>query len=158
MATNYINSSSLNTSYRSQGFTTRLAIPSKGIFRGNSAVVICGTGSNDRVVLRENVFQHIHLTVPNGRGRTDYPNSPMGAVALARQALLDAQWYGKAWDAFNSGQATTRPERNDALAALQPLISQKQVALFVTGNEQYFLRADRFSREFNLSAIMLGFR
>jgi N-acetylglucosamine-6-phosphate deacetylase len=156
MATNYINSSSLNTSYRSQGFTTRLAIPSKGIFRGNSAVVICGTGSNDRVVLRENVFQHIHLTVPNGRERTDYPNSPMGAVALARQALLDAQWYGKAWDAFNSGQATTRPERNDALAALQPLISQKQVALFVTGNEQYFLRADRFSREFNLSAIMLG--
>ena len=156
MATNYINSSSLNTSYRSQGFTTRLAIPSKGIFRGNSAVVICGTGSNDRVVLRQNVFQHIHLTVPNGRGRTDYPNSPMGAVALARQALLDAQWYGKAWDAFNSGQATTRPERNDALAALQPLISQKQVALFVTGDEQYFLRADRFSREFNLSAIMLG--
>ena len=156
MATNYTNSSSLNTSYRSQGFTTRLAIPTDGIFRGNSAVVICGTGSNDRVVLRQNVFQHIHLTVPNGRGRTEYPNSPMGAVALARQALLDAQWYEKAWDAFNSGQATDRPERNDALAALQPLISQKQVALFVTGDEQYFLRADRFSREFNLTAIMLG--
>lgn len=156
MATNYKNSSSLNTSYRSQGFTTRLAIPTAGIFRGNSAVVICGTGSNDRVVLRQNVFQHIHLTVPNGRGRTAYPNSPMGAVALARQALLDAQWYAKAWNAFNNGQATDRPERNDALAALQPLISQKQTALFVTGDEQYFLRADRFSREFNLSAIMLG--
>jgi imidazolonepropionase-like amidohydrolase len=156
MATNYKNSNSLNSSYRSQGFTTRLAIPPQGIFRGNSAVVICGTGSNDRVVLRQNVFQHIHLTVPSGRGRTNYPNSPMGAVALARQALLDAQWYAKAWNAFNSGQATARPERNDALAALQPLISQKQTALFVTGNEQYFLRADRFSREFNLSAIMLG--
>jgi imidazolonepropionase-like amidohydrolase len=156
MATNYKNSSSLNSSYRSQGFTTRLAIPTKGIIRGNSAVVICGKGSNDRVVLRQNVFQHIHLTVPRGRGRTEYPNSPMGAVALARQALLDAQWYARAWDAFNVGQATTRPERNDALAALQSLISKKQTALFVTGDEQYFLRADRFSREFNLSAIMLG--
>ncbi|MCS5583997.1 MAG: amidohydrolase family protein, partial [Pseudomonadales bacterium] len=156
IASLYENNATANSTYRSQGFTTRLAVPKSGIIRGNSAVVTCGAGGNDTVILRDHVFQHFLLSVSRGRGRDQYPNSPMGAVALARQTLFDAQWYIKAWSAFNNGESTERPERNDALEKLSALLSGKQSALFVTENEQYFLRANRFAEEFKLSAIMLG--
>ncbi|MEC7566173.1 MAG: amidohydrolase family protein [Planctomycetota bacterium] len=156
IATLYENNTTANSTYRSQGFTTRLAVPKSGIIRGTSAVVICGAGGNDTVILRDQVFQHFLLTVSRGRGRDQYPNSPMGAVALARQTLLDTQWYEKAWSAFNRDDSAERPERNDALEKLTAIFGGKQSALFVTENEQFFLRANRFAEEFNLSAIMLG--
>ena len=68
----------------------------------------------------------------------------MGAVAIARQSMMDAAWYAKAWEAHQSNPAQ-RPERNDALAAMAPLLNASQTAVFITSDEQYFLRADRFA-------------
>ncbi len=46
----------------------------------------------------------------------------MGAVALARQAMYDAQWYRDAQAAIAADPTLPLPEKNDALASLQPVI------------------------------------
>ena len=147
---------SVNSQFRSQGFTARVVAPETGIIRGNSALISTGTGGNNSAILKADLFQHIRLTVPQGRGRDQYPNSPMGAVALARQAMMDGAWYQKAWEAHQTNPGNQRPERNDALAALAPVLDASQTVVFVTSDEQYFLRADRFARQFGLQAIMIG--
>jgi N-acetylglucosamine-6-phosphate deacetylase len=49
-----------------------------------------------------------------------------------------------------------RPERNDALAALAACVRGQQPAILDAANEQFFLRADQFAREFGLRAIIRG--
>lgn len=51
------------------------------------------------LLLARDVAQHLRLTILKP-GRNTYPGSPMGAVALARQAMYDAQWYRDAHAAF----------------------------------------------------------
>ena len=152
----YDSDESVNSQFRNQGFTARVVAPGMGIIRGASALVLTGTSENNSAILKSNLFQHIRLTVPQGRGRDQYPNSPMGAVALARQAMMDGAWYQKAWEAHQSNPSNQRPERNDALAALAPVLDASQSVVFVTSDEQYFLRADRFAKQFGLQAIMIG--
>ena len=77
---------------RSQGFVAQLIAPADGVIKGRSALVaLTGTDANT-ALLSGNVAQHLQLTVSR-RGRDGYPGSPMGAVALARQAMYDSQWY-----------------------------------------------------------------
>ncbi|MEC9091728.1 MAG: hypothetical protein VX438_03410, partial [Planctomycetota bacterium] len=114
----------LNRSLRQQGFGTRLLVPSGGIFKGSSALISTADTSVQQVILKTNVAQHAVLTVPRrssfGEKRPSYPNSPMGAVALARQTLLDAQWYQLANQTAKADRSLPRPNQNDSLAALQP--------------------------------------
>ncbi len=152
----YAADENINRQFRSQGFAARVLAPKTGIIRGTSVLVSTGTGDNSTAVLQADLFQHLRLTVPRGRSRDKYPNSPMGAVALARQALMDTAWYAKAWEAHQSNPANPRPERNDALAALDPVLSDSQVVVFETSDEQFFLRADRFAKQFGIQAIMVG--
>ena len=100
--------------------------------------------------------QHFRLTVTFGQSREGYPSSPMGAVAPARQTLLDTDWYAHAWAAWKNNSKLPRPERNDALDASHACASGNQPAIIDAANEQFFLRADRFAREFGLQAIIHG--
>lgn len=144
-----------NKDVRAQGFVARLIAPSEKVIRGTSAVVSTNDVEFSLALINPNVAQHLQLTVTS-RGRDTYPGSPMGAVALARQAMYDAQWYGKAWTSANANQSLPRPEYNDALAALQPVINGKQPAFIETYNELYFLRAVQFAEEFGLNLIVRG--
>src|SRR5439155_7948623 len=117
-AAHYAADEALNGKLRSQGITVRLVAPATRIIKGQSIVVTTGSGDNSRAILKRGVAQHFRLTVPFGQGRESYPGSPMGAVALARQTLLDTDWYGKAWAAWRRDTKLPRPERNDALEAL----------------------------------------
>jgi N-acetylglucosamine-6-phosphate deacetylase len=158
LAEHYVADEALNGKLRSQGITARLVAPSQRIVKGQSVVVSTAPGDNARVILKSGAAQHLRLTITFGgpRSRDEYPNSPMGAVALARQTLLDADWYAKAWAASRSASRLPLPERNDALAALSDLLGGKQPAIFNAANEQFVLRADRFAREFGLTAIIHG--
>lgn len=144
-----------NDDVRAQGFVARLIAPSEKIIRGTSAVVSTNDSDFSLALINPNVAQHLQLTVTS-RGRDTYPGSPMGAVALARQAMYDAQWYGKAWMSAKANQSLRRPEFNDALAALQPVVNGQQPAFVETYNELYFLRAVRFAEEFGLNLIVRG--
>lgn len=146
----------LNEKLRSQGVTARLVGPAGGVIKGRSALVSTGTEDRSRAILASDVALHLRLTVPFGRDRDNYPASPMGAVALARQTFYDAQWHEKAWAAQRADAKLPRPERNDALAALGSQLSGEKPVIIDASNEQFFERADRFAREFGLSAIIRG--
>lgn len=140
---------------RKQGIVAQLRAPGNAIIRGQSALVTTGTDDRNQVVLRPDIAQHMQLTLSQ-RGRDQYPGSPMGAVALARQAMYDAGWYREAWKRATADAALPRPERNVALAALEPLLTAEQPAIIECTSELYVLRADRFAREFGLRLIIRG--
>jgi imidazolonepropionase-like amidohydrolase len=156
LAEHYAADEALNARLRGQGIAARLVAPATRIIKGQSIVVSTGSSDNARAILKRGVGQHFRLTVTFGAPRDGYPSSPMGAVALARQTLLDTDWYGKAWAAWKNNSKLPRPERNDSLDALAICLSGNQPAIFDAANEQFFLRADRFAREFGLNAIVHG--
>lgn len=140
---------------RKQGFVAQLVAPADGVIMGRSAIVaLTGTETNTALVASD-VAQHLKLTVAR-RDRAKYPGSPMGAVALARQAVYDAQWYRDAHAAIAADSSLPRPENNDALAALRPVIDGSMPIIVSASNEQFALRADRFASEFGLTLIIKG--
>jgi N-acetylglucosamine-6-phosphate deacetylase len=161
----YKNDAELNKKLRAQGIVARLAAPSFGLLKGTSALVTTSDDAGIKTVVRDRVAQHAALTIPRtprsvaggepeeSRG---YPDSPMGAFTLVRQALYDAQWYAKAWTAHDKEPSIPRPERNDALDALQRALSDRLPFIIDTSDELYFFRADQIGREFDLNVIVRG--
>ncbi len=142
---------------RSQGITARLIAPGGGIVKGTSCVALLGGIDPGIRLLRDDVFTHLQLTVPRrNRGSSPrYPNSPMGAVALLRQTLLDANWYRDAWQAYRSQSGVPRPEAN---LALQTLSEATLKGSFVADapNERMAIRADGIAKEFSLKLLLRG--
>ncbi len=141
---------------RSQGFGAALAVPSQGIFRGTASLVTLGDeGVRDRV-LRPDIAQAIGFQRSFELGGS-YPNSAMGTIALMKQTFMDADWYERAWDAYEaSGRAFLPPETSEALAALQDATHGDQPVIFETGSEEEYLRAHRLASEFELEAWYRG--
>jgi imidazolonepropionase-like amidohydrolase len=144
------------SSLRKQGFVAQLVAPAEGVVRGTSALVATSGGEVNSTLLKRDVAQHLLLTLAGRRRGAGFPGSPMGAVALARQVMYDAQWYRDAHAAVTADPALPLPEKNDALAALQPVINGSMPVIVSTSNEQFVLRADRFASEFGLNVIMKG--
>lgn len=148
-----------NKSYRSQGFVARLIAPTDGIIKGQSAIVQTNDQSASHAVLGPGGL-HIRLTVRRRFSRTgsgpSYPNSPMGAYTLARQAFYDADWFRAAWKAVRTDRSAALPEQNDALEALLEYFDGESPVIIDSSNELYALRADRFAREFGLNVIIHG--
>lgn len=150
----YASDAAANKKLRSQGITARLVAPSAGIVKGTSALVSTADDGGQQAILKDRVALHLKLTV--ARGSRGYPNSPMGAYTLVRQALYDATWHNQAWDAFNAHPELERPERSDALTVLGQYPGRKPLVIVDVSNELYFLRADRIADEFELNAIVRG--
>jgi N-acetylglucosamine-6-phosphate deacetylase len=147
-----------NKKLRSQGVVARLVAPNRQIVKGTSAAVSTNDGDPAQLVLRPDVAMHVRLSPPPSPGGESraYPNSPMGAYALVRQAILDARWYAKARGAWELDRSLPRPEQNDALAALGPAAHGKLPLYVDAPDELYALRADRLAKEFDLPAIVRG--
>ena len=147
--------------YRSQGFVARLIAPAGGIVKGQSSVVQTNDKPAKQAILGDGAM-HVRLTVTRRRRgagpRTaaTYPNSPMGAFTLARQAFYDAEWFKTAWRAIKTDKSITVPENNDALKAMVPFLNSQSPVVVDTSNELYALRADRFGREFGLNVVING--
>lgn len=139
---------------RRAGIATVTVVPNDRIIKGASCVVSTGSKSISERLLKAEWAQHIRLTV-SARGE-GYPSSPMGAVALARQALLDAQWYHQAWQAFQRDPSLEQPEACDALDVLSDAMRNNKLFVFDGLNELFVLRADDFAREFGLNYLVRG--
>lgn len=144
-----------NKKLRSQGIAVRLVAPSVGVIKGTSALVLAGDESGSRSIVKPQVALHLMLT-PTQRTIGVYPMSPMGATALVRQAFYDARWYAEAWKAFDEKSGLPRPERNDALAALQPFARGELPVMIQAADELYFVRAKQVADEFGLRLIVRG--
>lgn len=139
---------------RSQGVAARLVAPQGGIVKGISAAVLLDRESGVTLI-DDDVAQHLQLTVPRDRRRNSYPNSPMGAIALLRQTLYDAEWYGRAMQAYQAKPTITRPQRNEDL---QRLGTDRRQGRFIVDapNERMFARAEQIAREFSLQITLRG--
>ena len=134
--------------YRRLGFGIVQAVPSAGVLRGRGAVVSLADGPiSGRVVLAES-GQFAALEPPND---DDYPDSHMGAVAVARQAFLDARWWRDAEAAYAKQPAgRSRPRLLAATAALVPAAEGRETVVFEAKDALALLRAARVAREMKL--------
>jgi imidazolonepropionase-like amidohydrolase len=144
------------TALRSLGFGAALAVPRQGIFRGTASVVQLGDGGMRERVLRPDLVQSIGFQRSFQLGGM-YPNSTMGTVALMKQTLMDAEWYIRAWGAYEtSGRALLPPETSEALAALGKSVKGQQPVLFETTSEEEYLRAVKLAADYKLTPWFRG--
>ncbi|MBC8155642.1 MAG: amidohydrolase family protein [Bacteroidetes bacterium] len=126
---------------RKLGFGTVLAHHHDGIARGSGALVALADDRENTVVMRNNVSAHYSFN--KGTSGQAYPNSPMGAVALLRQALYDADWYKK---------GGVKEQANMSLAALTRL--QGLPTIFEASDKSSILRADKIGDEFGIQYVI----
>lgn len=124
------------------GFGIALTHFKDGIGRGTSALVLVGEGPANEMMLSEKAAQH--FSFKKGSSSQDYPSSLMGAMALLRQALYDAQWYATAQE----------KEKNISLRAL---LDQRSLPLIFEASEANdILRIQRIAKEFGLNIYVVG--
>ena len=141
---------------RSQGFGTALAVPGQGIFRGTGSVVNLGDAGVRERVLVPDMIQAIGFQRSFELGGS-YPNSTMGTTALMKQTLMDADWYIRAWDTYeSSGRSFLPPETSEALGALESVVQGGQPVVFETSSEEEYLRAHAIASEFGVQAWYRG--
>ncbi|MCS6965247.1 MAG: amidohydrolase family protein [Candidatus Kapabacteria bacterium] len=139
---------------RAMGFALLHCGSREGIFRGRSALLFARPGKGTELVVRSDVAQWLGFR--KGGVRTPYPGSLMGAIALVRQTLSDAQWYRQAWEAYRHNPHQARPEVNLSLQALAEALQQQMPFVVETENEHTLLRALFLMREFGVPALYVG--
>ena len=148
--------------HRHAGFTHAVVHSDHGILGGRSAIVRLSPAGDETTAQRQTVvLSDIGQSAAlehGGWGSGGYPGSRMGAVALLRQTLLDARWYHESWR-FHDEDPTAhpRPEVNEALAALGPLLEGKQRLFLRSRDELDLLGLGEISNEFGLTErVILG--
>ncbi len=139
-------------SLRAAGFTVAQVAPDEGVVRGSSTVVGLGDGAPRREAIVPDASQVIALQ-PQRQG---YPGSLMGAIAVIRQAFLDARWYRDANAAYARKSGAERPPVDNALAALQPVIEGREPVLFVADEMLEVLRAAAIAKEARVAPRIVG--
>ncbi len=141
---------------RSLGFGAALAVPRQGIFRGSASVLDLGDGGARERVLRPDIAQAVGFQRSFALGGM-YPNSAMGTIALMKQTFMDAEWYIRAWGAYEaSGRALLPPETSEALAALGKAVKGQHPVFFETASEEEYLRAHKLAQEYRLTPWFRG--
>ena len=145
------------TALRELGFATAAVVPGRGVFRGESALVSLSGRAPGAVLLRSHLAQHVAFELGGGR-ESGYPGSLMGAIALIRQTLLDAQWHRAANEAYVNlkSSGTARPEANASLEALAAAANGTEPVVIEAQDELDLLRAQKIADEFKLKLILRG--
>lgn len=125
---------------RKLGFGTVLTHHHDGIMRGTGALVSLATDNDNSVIVRSPVSSHFSFN--KGTSTQQYPNSPMGSMALLRQTYYDAEWYK------NAGKNV---EHNLSLEAFNA--QSALPVIFETTDKWSLLRADKLGDEFKTQYI-----
>jgi len=143
-------------SWRGIGVTTIASAPSFGIFNGQSVLLNLGDGPIEKRVIKSPASLQISF---NPRPVMTFPDSLMGVIAYVRQTFMDAQQSSAARAIYERNPAgAPRPETNESLSALAPVLSRDVPVVFVADSELMIRRAQAIAREFNLRAIYAGAR
>ena len=126
---------------RKIGFGVAVTHQPDGIARGTSALVSFYDGSENIALLQPKVATHYSFN--KGSSSQTFPVSLMGAVALLRQTLYDADWYKKGGNT---------KERNISLEAINQ--TSQLPRIFEAANVLDVLRADRIGDEFGTQFII----
>jgi imidazolonepropionase-like amidohydrolase len=138
---------------RDAGVTAVLIAPTRGAFRGRSALVPLRDSVTADQVIRSPVGLHMGFEGAQGR----YPQTLLGVIAYERQAFYDAQRYGALRDRYRTNpRGMERPANSADLDALVPVVRGEMPAFFAAANENQIRRALRIGREFNLKVTVVG--
>jgi hypothetical protein len=138
---------------RDMGITTALVAPSRGAFRGLSALIPLREDSPTQYVVRSPVGLHMGFQGVAGR----YPGTLLGVIAYERQQLYDAQRHGLMLDRYRDGQrGMPRPSYDPDLDALVPVVRGQLPAFFAASNENEIRRAVDIAKEFDLKLTVVG--
>ena len=141
-------------SYRSAGVGAILVSPSRGLFRGQSALVPTRDSAGPSDVIRSPVAQHMGY---QGQGSGEYPGSLLGVIAMQRQMFYDAQRYGVVEDRWRANpRGVARPERDPRLEGLAPAARGAQPVWIEARNENEIRRAGRLAKELGLKLTVVG--
>lgn len=140
---NFVTDTAKANALRKNGFGIVLSHNTDGIIRGTGTLVLTGNERENNMIVKDKAS--MQYSFRKGSSGQDYPNSQMGAIALIRQSMYDAQWYAK------SGK---NEEYNIALDALNQNLSLKQI--FDVSNKLEVLRADKTGDEFGIQFIIKG--
>ena len=138
---------------RSIGITAIHALPTDGIIKGKSDVVLI---SKNPKLISDPISQVIELK-PTTSKNLEYPKSMLGAIALVRQTLIDADWYNKAKLISKKFPEENEPiKQNLSLAEIYNFKVNRLPWLFKTNDEHAAIRALNICNEFNLKPWLLG--
>ncbi|MCK6682395.1 MAG: amidohydrolase family protein [Thermoanaerobaculia bacterium] len=149
--------SDVREEFLSLGFTVVAAVPERGVFRGQGALVSLGDGDLEKTVIQDRAGQVVVLDPVSKKEIEEAPVSKMGMVAFIRQTILDAKWWKEASQAYAanpSGKA--RPEFRQSWAAFADAASGQEPVFFETPGVLALLRAAGLARDFNLKARYVG--
>ncbi|MEO6223467.1 MAG: amidohydrolase family protein [Vicinamibacterales bacterium] len=166
-AQNLVEGSEALSQMAQAGITSVLAVPSQGIFKGQSALVNTAYPPDDPqistvadyrrglAVVKAPVAQHVNI---GGRGGgTGYPNSLLGTIAFTRQGFLDAQWQRDATAIYEkTGARGPRPLVEPSLDALKPIFSKQLPVAFDANEGREIDRSLLMARDFGLDPIIVG--
>ncbi len=151
-------------SLRDMGFAAACISPKGGIFRGRSAVVSLAkpaalTSADKPPVYRADAYQTISFDL----GARGYPDSQMGAIALMRQTLMDAEWqFGEQAMRDNGPKQSNGQPRDDEVASCLEYLGMDKMTdkhfVFDAADELEQLRVHRVLEECgeDASLIMVG--
>jgi len=134
--------------YQRLGVTVVQAIPERGIFSGQSSIVLLSGGEKNQVLLRKDFLLGVGLSP---EGVNAYPSSQMGVMAFLRQELSDAGHYllhRDRWQLELSG--LVRPAYNPRHEILADFAAGKKPLVFFCRNQHDIRRALRLASEFRL--------
>ncbi len=143
-------------SLRKMGFVAAAIAPRDGIFKGTSAIISLSdpaetSSAQAPVIYKDRAYHALAFERGSRSPSLDqaYPSSLMGAIALVRQTLMDAQWQARA-----HGRNPQLPQ--NALDTLTDSTGAKLPLVFDVKNELEVLRATEIGKETSRSVIILG--
>lgn len=116
-----------------------------GIMRGSSSALRFGLKTPNKALIQTQVSDH--FSFHKGTSSFDYPSSHIGAVALFRQTLYDAQWYAL---------TAEKEEFNPSLEALSEDDWSKTTKVIELRNPLSVHNVQMISNEFGLNFIIKG--
>jgi len=142
--------------YREAGFAIAHVLPRKGVFRGQSAILVLRKGPARQLVINDHFAQVAALESSSFMAR-QYPSSKMGAVATVRQVLLDAQRLA-VWQRRYAADphGMQRPESRSSDAALLEVVEHGTPVWFVSGAGLDPGRFGALAAEFDLHAVVVA--
>jgi imidazolonepropionase-like amidohydrolase len=138
---------------RDHGIGAALVAPSRGLFRGLSALLPLRDDTASRWIVKSPVALHVgYQTVPG-----DYPSNLLGVIAYQRQAFYDAQRHALMEERYKANpRGMTRTAHNAELDALVPVVKGNVPVFIAANNENEMLRALALGKEFNIKVTIVG--
>lgn len=152
-AYDYINLTKAGISkYHKKGITAVMAIPTKGIFTGQSSLFSLSRTEKEKAVIFKDGMLGIGFSASSVSG---YPDSLMGVVAFLKQRFADLSYYimhtGR-WE--NTMNGIVRPEYNAQFEELLPFYTGKKPVVFFCRSKNDIIRAINIGSEFKLKYII----